>query len=58
LAVDADWLERALTDKIRSIDWDEASDDVRRFLRPAEEESLSLWGERFFESKLRKLMDG
>ena len=57
LEVTTGWLESALTDKIRSIDWDEASNDVRRFLRPSEEESLSLWGERFFESKLRKLMD-
>ena len=56
LTVDSDWLESVLTDKIRSIDWNEATDDVRRFLRPAEEESLSLWSQRFFESKLRKLL--
>lgn len=57
LVVNTDWLKSTLTDKIRSIDWDDASDDVRRFLRPAEEKSLSLWSERFFESKLRKLLD-
>tara|TARA_R100001244_G_scaffold47710_2_gene42554 strand:- start:58437 stop:59288 length:852 start_codon:yes stop_codon:yes gene_type:complete len=57
LVVNTDWLKSKLTDKIRSIDWDDASDDVRRFLRPAEEKSLSLWSERFFESKLRKLLD-
>lgn len=56
LAVNTDWLASTLTDKIRSIDWREASDDVRRFLRPVEEESLNLWSERFFLSKLTKLM--
>ncbi|OAO01592.1 hypothetical protein A8B75_14550 [Sphingomonadales bacterium EhC05] len=50
------WLEAAMTEKIRSINWDDAKDDVRRFLRPAEEESLTLWGEKFFISKLTKLI--
>lgn len=56
LKVDALWLEAAVTDKIHSINWEDAREDVRRFLRPAEEESLMLWGEKFFASKLAKLV--
>lgn len=56
LKVDAVWLEAAMMDKIRSINWEEAKEDVRRFLRPAEEESLILWSEKFFASKLAKLV--
>jgi predicted nucleotidyltransferase component of viral defense system len=50
------WLASALTDKIASIDWEHAKQDVRRFLRPAEAQALDLWSERFFNSKLSKLM--
>ena len=57
LVVDAAWLDTELTKRIQSIDWDEATADVRRFLRPAQADSLKLWGNRFFESKLRKLME-
>lgn len=56
LSVDWDWLQASLTDKISSIDWDEAKEDVRRFLRPAEAETLDLWSAKFFHSKLAKLM--
>ena len=56
LKVDAAWLEKTLADKIADVDWRQAAEDVRRFLRPAEEESLKLWGERFFAAKLSKLL--
>lgn len=52
------WLEATLTEKINSIDWDDAKQDVKRFLRPAEANSLSLWSDRFFLSKLSKLIRG
>lgn len=55
LAVDMAWLKTALSDAIARINWKQASDDVRRFLRPAELKSVELWSERFFLAKLDKL---
>jgi hypothetical protein len=57
LAVNSKWLETVMMSKIQSIDWKEAAEDVRRFLRPLEEESLKLWSARFFNSKLKKMID-
>jgi hypothetical protein len=48
-------LVAALKARITSIDWRAATADVNRFLRPAEAKSLSLWSERFFQSKLDQL---
>lgn len=56
LSVNAAWIKTAMTDKIGSVDWSAAKDDVRPFLRPAEVASLEIWGERFFMSKLGKLI--
>lgn len=50
-----EWLVRTLGEKIASIDWKQAAVDVERFLKPLEQKSLSLWSERFFNSKLDKL---
>ncbi|NOX07954.1 MAG: nucleotidyl transferase AbiEii/AbiGii toxin family protein [Gammaproteobacteria bacterium] len=55
LNIDQDWLENALGEKINSIDWKAAADDVERFMKPVERKSLSLWSERFFMGKLQKL---
>jgi len=57
LSVDKDWLEMALTKRIKEVDWDNAREDVRRFLRPIDAESLSLWKNQFFEAKLKKLAE-
>lgn len=51
LAVDIDWVEKALLDKIGKIDWADATQDVERFLSAVEKPSLRLWSERFFTSK-------
>jgi predicted nucleotidyltransferase component of viral defense system len=56
LAVDNAWLENELTTRIHGIDWEGAKQDVRRFLRSTDAESLGLWSNRFFESKLSKLI--
>jgi hypothetical protein len=56
LTLDRPWLELQLTQKIKSLDWEEAKKDVRRFLRPEELKSLQLWCEPFFLAKLQKLM--
>jgi predicted nucleotidyltransferase component of viral defense system len=55
LEVDQDWLIKALGEKISSIVWKDAANDVERFLKPVEQKSLSLWSERFFMNKLQQL---
>lgn len=55
ITVDMDWLAGALSDRIARIDWNEARQDVERFLGPAEKESLKLWTERFFAGKVDRL---
>jgi hypothetical protein len=56
LAINASWLANALTEKIKSIDWPKAAQDVAPFLSASEQPSLSLWGERFFSDKISKLV--
>jgi len=55
ISVDRDWLVIELAKKISSINWKEAAADVERFLKPVEQKSLSLWGEKFYMNKLNKL---
>lgn len=50
-----EWLQHALQDKVRQIDWKKAAADVERFLGSAEQSSLALWGERFFFEKIASL---
>ena len=56
LAINIDWLEHELRSKIDSIDWAEAKADVSRFLQATELESLALWSDRFFNSKVDLLV--
>lgn len=56
LEVNADWIERELTDAIHAVEWPRAANDVRRFLRPTQAKSLDLWDRSFFLSKVAKLM--
>ncbi|PCI51136.1 MAG: hypothetical protein COB51_02515 [Moraxellaceae bacterium] len=49
------WLKNALENKVASIDWNFAARDVERFLSAQEQQSLSLWSERFFKSKVGAL---
>lgn len=55
LTVDMEWLKTALNEKIESINWKEAADDVERFMNATEQKSLSLWSERFFKAKVESL---
>jgi hypothetical protein len=55
ILVDMPWLKDTLSAVIKSIDWQDASEDVRRFLRPAELKSVELWSDRFFLAKMEKL---
>lgn len=56
LSVDGVWLQTVLTEKIKSIDWEDTKNDVRPFLKPREAVSLDLWREEFFLAKLEKLI--
>lgn len=44
-----------LEQKIKSIDWEKTKQDVAQFLRKRELESLKVWSEAFFLSRLEKL---
>jgi hypothetical protein len=56
LNIDHDWLNAALSDKIGSIDWKKAAEDVAPFLPPAFRQSLRLWSRQFFAEKLATLI--
>jgi predicted nucleotidyltransferase component of viral defense system len=53
--IDQSWLKIALVDKVSAIDWKEATADVTRFLSATEQQSLRLWGARFFLNKVEKI---
>jgi predicted nucleotidyltransferase component of viral defense system len=53
--IDQSWLRNALVEKITSINWKEAAEDVMRFLNAAEQQSLTLWSDRFFLQKVERL---
>jgi hypothetical protein len=52
IEVDAVWLRNSLQEKINTVDWKKAAQDVERFLNPAGRESLRLWSPQFFMRKL------
>jgi len=54
IQVDKVWLHSQLRNKISETHWDEAVQDVQRFLKPYELKSLELWSKDFFLSKLNK----
>lgn len=55
LTIDGKWLKQMLLEKISSIDWKEAANDVERFLNTTEKEGLKLWSKRFFTGKVETL---
>lgn len=57
LNVDREWLVNVLGEKISSVNWKDAAEDVERFLKPVEQKSLKLWSEKLYMSKLNKLDD-
>lgn len=56
--IDKTWLESALLERIRAIEWPVAAQDVAPFLAAPEQAGLKLWGERFFAGKVAKLVLG
>lgn len=53
--VDLNWCLEHLERRIASIDWAEAREDVRRFIRVTEQPSLELWKTELFLSQMRKI---
>lgn len=49
------WAIDRLNEKIATIDWKAAAADVQHFLGAAERQTLSLWSQRFFNSKVAQL---
>lgn len=56
LHIDYDWLNTALSDRIASIDWTKAAEDVAPFLPINFQQSLRLWSRQFFAEKLATLI--
>jgi predicted nucleotidyltransferase component of viral defense system len=55
--VTIEWFVEAMQQKIHSIDWKKAANDVAPFLNAQDKQTLSLWGADFFMAKLNRLQD-
>ena len=55
LRIDHAWYLSAMGQRIQSLDWEKAAADVRRFLRPADVQSLEHWQPELFIGALQKL---
>jgi predicted nucleotidyltransferase component of viral defense system len=53
--VNLDWCMAQLKKAIESIDWKTTAEDVRRFVRVAEQPSIDLWSKALFLAQLEKL---
>ena len=52
---DRTWCLERLRERINSIDWKQAREDVRRFIQSSELPSLELWSAEFFMAQAAKL---
>lgn len=55
--VTADWYVNAIKKRIEEIDWRAAGNDVVRFVKPAEQESIELWSKELFIQQLERLSE-
>lgn len=55
---DPAWCVAQLGKIIAAVDWRQAREDVRRFLKPGEGPALELWSANFFLAQCRKLQTG
>jgi predicted nucleotidyltransferase component of viral defense system len=53
LKIDLDWCDAAMRQKIMSVDWDDAKNEISKFVRRNELPSIDLWSAEFFEDRLR-----
>jgi predicted nucleotidyltransferase component of viral defense system len=52
LEVEKGWLLKALRERICSLDWNQAKEEIRRFVRPNELASIDLWSKELFLDRL------
>lgn len=55
ISVTPEWYLFALKEKINNTNWENAKNDVARFLRPKELAALEIWSKEFFLSRVDKL---
>jgi len=55
IKTDRAWCVERLSEKINSMDWERARQDVLRFVKPLERPSLDLWSDAFFLGQCEKL---
>jgi predicted nucleotidyltransferase component of viral defense system len=55
IKADRAWCLARLQDRIKAIDWKQAREDVRRFIKLNEQPSLELWNAEFFQTQATKL---
>ncbi len=55
IQVDWQWCLAHIEERINSVDWTQAREDVQRFVRAAEYPSLELWSRELFLSQLQKV---
>jgi predicted nucleotidyltransferase component of viral defense system len=54
LKIDNEWIHEKLNEKINSINWENAKQDVARFLKADKKSTLKLWNEDFFLKMTKK----
>jgi hypothetical protein len=54
--VDRNFVVSELAKKINSLDWKNVQNDVERFLRPEELETLKLWSKELFLERVQKIL--
>lgn len=55
ITADKAWVLKELEKRITSLDWNQAAEDVRRFIRTNEQPSLDLWSKELFLRQLARL---
>jgi predicted nucleotidyltransferase component of viral defense system len=55
IQIDEKFIKDAFIKKIRSLNWEDVKQDVRKFLSPEKAQSLEIWNADLFESKIKKL---
>ncbi len=57
ISINLSWVLQALHEKIDTIDWPSAINDIKPFIASNEQKSLSIWGKDFFHAEVDKLLD-
>jgi len=56
IVTDNAWCKERLGAAIESLDWRQAREDIRRFVKPVEQPSLELWSREYFLAQCQKLV--